>query len=218
MIKAIIFDMDGLMFDTEQLSKKIMKYVGKKNGYEFDDALFDKLIGSSSQTIMKIFKKKFGNDFPYYKIIKEKNKIMKREIKEKGVPIKYGLKESLNFLDKNNIVKAVASSSSKQTIKFYLESANLEDEFDFIIGGNEVKESKPNPEIFTQCCNRININKENILILEDSINGIIAANKADIDVILIQDIVEIPNKVRKLAYEELKHLADLPKLIAEINK
>lgn len=217
MIKGIIYDMDGLMFDTEQLSKKIMKSVGEKKGYEFDDALFNELIGSNLQTITKIFKKKFGDDFPYDEIRKEKSSIMKKEINEKGVPIKYGLKESLDFLEKNNIVKAVASSSSKKTIEFYLKSAKLEAKFDFIIGGDEVKKSKPNPEIFKRCCNTINIDKENTLILEDSINGIIAANKAGINVVLIQDIVKIPAEVKKLVYEELNHLADLPKLLNKIN-
>src|SRR5690554_6501698 len=117
MIKAIVFDMDGLMFDTEQLSKKIMKSVGEKKGYKFNDKLFDKMIGADLQTTTKIFLDTFGDDFPYNEIRKEKSSIMVKEINENGVPVKYGLKESLDYLEKNKIVKAVASSSSKETIQ-----------------------------------------------------------------------------------------------------
>lgn len=86
-----------------------------------------------------------------------------------------------------------------------------------MIGGDEVKKSKPNPEIFNKCCEKMNINKKYNLILEDSINGILAADKANMNVVLVEDIVSVPDEVKKLAYKELNHLAELPKLLEEIN-
>jgi beta-phosphoglucomutase-like phosphatase (HAD superfamily) len=120
-------------------------------------------------------------------------------------------------LKENDYRIAVASSSSKETIEFYLRSVNLNGEIDFIIGGDEVKESKPNPEIFNKCCEKMNINKKETLILEDSINGILAADKANMNVVLIEDIVSVPKKVKKLTYKELNHLAELPLLLEKIN-
>ncbi|KXS50438.1 HAD family phosphatase [Halanaerobium sp. ST460_2HS_T2] len=217
MIKGIIFDMDGLMFDTEKLSKTIWKNIGEEKGYNFDEDLFDQLIGTDINTTKNIFKDKFGSDFSYDKMRKRKCKIMAKKIEKEGVPIKKGLNETIKYLKENDYRIAVASSSSKETIEFYLRSVNLNREIDFIIGGDEVKESKPNPEIFNKCCEKMNINKKEILILEDSINGILAADKANMNVVLIEDIVSVPKKVKKLTYKELNHLAELPLLLEKIN-
>ncbi|MGP3778788.1 HAD family hydrolase [Halanaerobium saccharolyticum] len=217
MIKGIIFDMDGLMFDTEKLSKKIWKDIGRKNGYNFSNDLFNKIIGTSSNTTKKVFEDKFGSDFYYDKLKKQKNKIMLKKIKKDGVPIKEGLNDAIKYLKRNDYKIAVASSSSKATIEFYLKSVNLNKEIDFIIGGDEVKQSKPNPEIFKKCCEKMNIDKRQVLILEDSINGILAADKANISVILIEDIVIVPNEIKKLTYDELNHLGKLSDFLEKIS-
>jgi beta-phosphoglucomutase-like phosphatase (HAD superfamily) len=82
MIKGIIFDMDGLMFDTEKLSKTIWKNIGKEKGYNFDEDLFDQLIGTDINTTKNIFKDKFGSDFSYDKMRKRKGKIMAKKIEK----------------------------------------------------------------------------------------------------------------------------------------
>lgn len=220
MIKGIIFDMDGLMFDTEKLFKKVWKNISEKNGYNFNENLFDQFIGTDLDTTKKILEEKFGfdfPDFPYDKLINKKTEVMNKIIEKDGVPLKTGLISTIEYLKKNGYIIAVASSSSKEIIKFYLKSVSLDKKIDYIIGGNEVKKSKPNPEIFNKCCEKINIDKKNTLILEDSINGILAADKASIDVVLIEDIVKVPDKIKKLIYQELNNLTELPKLLEKIN-
>ncbi|QTL96513.1 HAD-IA family hydrolase [Iocasia frigidifontis] len=213
MIKAVIFDMDGLMFDTENMSKKLWKKLGQKHGYNFEDSFFDQVIGLDLSATIKVFKNTFGSDFPYEEYKKEKDEMMIKEIKDSGIPVKMGLKEAIKFLKENNTLIAVASSSKRSTINFYLESADLKDKFDFIIGGDEVKCSKPSPEIFLKCYKKLNLKKEQILILEDSINGIKAANKAEIKVVLIPDLVKVPCEIEKLTFAKLTDLTEVPKLI-----
>lgn len=213
MIKAVIFDMDGLMFDTENMSKKLWKKLGRKHRYNFEDSFFDRVIGLDLSATIKVFEDVFGSDFPYEVLKKDKNKMMIKEIKDSGIPIKKGLIEAIKFLKKNDILIAVASSSKRSAVNFYLESAELKDKFDFIIGGDEVKCSKPSPEIFLKCYEKLNVKKEQILILEDSVNGIKAANKAEIKVVLIPDLVKVPCEIEKLTFAKLTDLTEVPKLI-----
>ncbi|SCY66161.1 HAD family hydrolase [Alkaliphilus peptidifermentans] len=217
-IELVIFDMDGLMFDTETLSKGSWKIVGEKHGFIFSDELFNEVIGLNIKATENVFKQAYGDDFPYVQLKEEKNKIMMEEIKKSGIGIKKGLKECIKYLKGNNILIAIASSSRRATIDFYLESANLLNEFDFIISGQEVANGKPSPEIFLACCEKLNVKKENTLVLEDSINGIKAAYDGNIKVIYIPDLVKIPEEIEKLTHQNLTDLLLVPEFIENINK
>lgn len=217
MIEAVIFDMDGLMFDTERLSKEIWQKCGKNHGYTFSDEIFDRIIGVNSNSAEKIFKETYGEGLPYGEIRGEKSRIMGNEIKKNGIKIKKGLYECIRYLKNNNITIAIASSSSESIINFYLKSANLLNVFDYIVSGETLLNSKPDPEIFIRCCKKMNVNKENTLILEDSVNGIKAANNANIKVIYIPDLAKLPEEVEKMAYEKVENLLCVPKLIEKIN-
>lgn len=217
-IELVIFDMDGLMFDTENLSKKSWQKIGERYGYDFHDEFFNEVIGLNIDAVTKAFSNTFGVDFPYDELKEEKNKIMMKEIKENGIDIKKGLKECVGYLKENNILIAVASSSRRSVIEFYLRSADLTYEFDYIISGEEVKNGKPHPEIFLTCCQRLNVSKENALVLEDSINGIKAAYDGDIKVVFIPDLVKLPEEIEKLPYKKLVDLSLVPQLVEKINK
>lgn len=217
-IELVIFDMDGLMFDTESLSKKSWQKIGKRYGYDFHDEFFNEVIGLNIESVTKAFTNTFGVDFPYDELKEEKNETMMKEIEENGIAIKKGLKECIEYLKENNILIAVASSSRRSVIDFYLKSADLTHEFDYIISGEEVKNGKPHPEIFLNCCQRLNVTKENTLVLEDSINGIKAAYDGDIKVVFIPDLVKLPKEIEKLPYRKLVDLSLVPELVEQINK
>lgn len=217
MIKAVIFDMGGLMFDTESLSQQIWRQLGKENGYFISDKLFDQLTGSNLNKTKEIFRNNFGSDFPYLELRSKKQKIMLAEIENKGVPLKPGLKSCLNYLKDNDFILAVASSSQKSVIDFYLANADLEVEFDYIIGGDQVKHSKPDPEIFEQCRTEIAVPAAETIILEDSLNGVKAAVAAGIKVILVPDLVKIPAEVEALTFATLSNLTELAPLLDDFN-
>lgn len=209
MIKAVIFDMDGLMFDTENLSKELWQEIAKEKGYDFEDDFFDEMVGLDIEDTSKAFKKKYGQDFPYFKLRKEKNKLLKKHVKEHGVPLKEGLLEIIDYLKENKYLIAVASSSHRERIELYLESVGIKEKFDYMIGGDEVEKSKPNPEIFLKGIQNLGVSRDEALILEDSAHGVRAANKAGIKVILIPDLGEYPAEIEKLVYKKLNTLLEL---------
>ena len=213
MFKAVIFDMDGLMFDTERLSKEIWRELAEKRGYNFEDDFFDKMVGLDLGATKKAFKEDYGQDFPYLEMREQKNKLLTKYVKENGIPVKEGLLEIIDYLKQNQYLLAVASSSYREKIEFYLDSISIKDKFDYIIGGDEVEKSKPDPEIFIKGVSGLGVDKEEVLILEDSAHGVIAADRAGIRVILIPDLVEHPPEIEKLVYKKLNNLTELKHLI-----
>ncbi|OEG63813.1 MAG: hypothetical protein BHK79_00820 [Halanaerobium sp. MDAL1] len=213
MIKAVIFDMDGLMFDTERLSKELWQQLGAERGYSFEDDFFDDMVGLDLEDTRESFKEDYGQDFPYLEMREQKNRLLKKHVKANGVPAKEGLFEIIDYLKEKQYLLAVASSSFKEKIIFYLDSIGIKDKFDYIIGGDEVEKSKPNPEIFIKAINELGVGREEAIILEDSAHGVLAANKAGIKVVLVPDLVEHPPEIEKLVYRKLNNLAELKGLL-----
>ncbi|MFW6294331.1 MAG: HAD family hydrolase [Halanaerobium sp.] len=209
MIKAVIFDMDGLMFDTERLSKELWQKLAQENGYNLDTDFFDQMVGLDLEDTKNAFKEDYGRDFPYLELREQKNELLKEYVRENGVPVKEGLMETIDYLKENEYLIAVASSSYKEKIEFYLDSLEIKEKFDYIIGGDEVEKSKPDPEIFLKGLNGLGVSKDEALVLEDSAHGILAANRAGIRVILIPDLVEHSPEIEKLAYKKFNSLTEL---------
>ncbi|RCW60358.1 MULTISPECIES: HAD family hydrolase [Halanaerobium] len=213
MFKAVIFDMDGLMFDTERLSKKLWQELAAERGYNFAGDFFDELVGLDLEDTRESFKEAHGQDFPYLEMREEKNRLLKKYVRENGVPAKEGLIEIIAYLKEKHYRLAVASSSFKEKIEFYLDSIAIRDKFDYIIGGDGVEKSKPDPEIFIKAVNGLGVSPEEALIIEDSVHGVMAANKAGIRVIMIPDLVEPAAEIEKLVYKKLNSLTELKQVL-----
>lgn len=213
MLKLVIFDMDGLMYDTEGLAMECGKKAAAKYGYVIDEDFALSSIGMNASDYRKMVKEKFGNDYPYELISKESRQTRMTYLRKHGMKIKPGLKELLSYLQENEIKIALASSSAKETIDEYNCLAGLDNVFDYIIAGNNVEHSKPNPEIFLKVIEHFNVNKDETIILEDSRNGILAAHNAGIPVICVPDLVKHSQDILDMTYATLPSLHEVIKEI-----
>lgn len=214
-MKYIIFDMDGLMFDTENMWLESFIEAGNIFNYKLNAQLHDKIIGTNKESQTRILKEELGIDFPYEKFNSVYKQIMNRKL-EKGAKPKKGLKELLDYLVNNDYIFAIASSSSRDTIINNLHFNSIDpDIFTTIVDGTMIDKGKPSPDIFLKTCKLLNIEPNEALVLEDSNNGIKAAYDAGCIPILIPDINIIKNETKEMSKYILNDLSEVITLLSK---
>ncbi len=213
-IKTIIFDMDGLMFDTETLWQRVCQETIHTLGYEFDSDF--NTIGLNQDDMKKHFIQKYGSKFPIDLFKKSYYENMNNIIIKEGLKIKPGLMELLEYLVANNYTLAIASSTDFNRIKWYLECAKIDEKiFKVIISGEYFDKGKPNPDIFLKTCELLKVHPSDAIVLEDSKRGIEAAYKAGCIPILIPNIDIIDSHTRNMAKYEFKTLNEVINFLNE---
>ena len=196
MIKLVIFDMDGLMFDTERATCRAFMEKAAQWGYEPTEAQYLQLLGLNAQAILAKYHEFFHDeelDAPelYRQVGERKAQILSTE----GMPVKKGLVGLLDVLDQKGIKKAVASGSSFESIEQNIAAAGLTGRFDLLMTTEWVKRGKPFPDIFLAICDKMNIEPSDALVLEDAENGVRAALAAGIRVINVPDMLPLPEEL-----------------------
>jgi HAD superfamily hydrolase (TIGR01509 family) len=214
--ELIIFDMDGLMFDTEKISFVSWRDAAARYGYQIDDEIFRKTIGANLISTKNIYLKHFGNSFPIEEVIGERVRITEEIIRLNGVPIKKGLYDLLYYLSQSNIKKAVATSTSRNRALNLLKLAGIDSHFDYVLCGDEIEKSKPDPEIFLKVSDKLGCSPNQCLVLEDSEAGIEAAYKAGMFPIMIPDMKEPNELTQKLIFKKMDSLLDVKYFLEEL--
>lgn len=214
MLKLIIFDMDGLMFATEQVNYRAFTEVVKQEGYHPTFEQYTGFLGMHAKDIQKKYYSYYGEDVDAEGIYKKVGQRARQIILEEGVPEKKGLRELLEVVREKGLYTAVASGSDTEIIKEYLEKTGLTSYFDIILSSKEVKRGKPYPDIFLEICKRLHVDVEETLVLEDSANGVQAALAGNIPVINIPDLLPIPEKQQEQCVAVVE---DLSKVISYIS-
>lgn len=199
-IDTVIFDMDGLMFDTEHLSKKIWIQLFNKINFPIKEEFFQKITGSNIHDSISYFKECYpSSTYSFLELKDIKNNQMIEYVLKNGVPIKQGLFELLDYLKQNDYKILLATSTSKKQALTILEKARVISYFDKMIFGDEITNSKPNPEIFIKVADKLNKKPSQCLVLEDSKNGVNAAYLGGFNCIYIPDTILFnpPSKVIK---------------------
>lgn len=208
-IKAVIFDQDGLMFDTERLSMEGWGKVAARYGICLENGFFKNLRGCKPDKIKEAFIKRYGLEAEYDAICAEKRRYSYQWIKEHGAPVKPGLEELLIYLKEHGVKTAVATASSKNWTQGNIKSAGLEGYFDKYVYGDMVKEAKPNPAIFLMAAETLEEEPGSCMILEDSFNGIRAAHAGGFLPVMVPDQDEPDEEILKLVAAKCDVLSDV---------
>lgn len=210
--KLAVFDMDGLLFDTETLFKRNKAVVMKKYGYELTDADYEKTLGICGQRLTEVLDELYGPEYPAADISRETRALVTEEIMENGPPVMEGIPELLEWLKGKKIPCCVASSTQTLIVRSYLERGGLMKYFSCVIGGDQVSASKPDPEIFLTSCVRMNVRPADALVFEDSQNGVLAALNGGIPVLCIPDLAVPEEAVLEKAAAVVRSAREVPAL------
>lgn len=197
--KAAIFDMDGLILDSERTVLNIWEKIGEKYGFENIRAYGISVIGKNKKATIDEFERVYGESgLPYEKELRA----VYNEMAQKGeVPLKPNTLELLNAMKSAGMKIAIASSSTREEITSQLGPLGALELFDAIVSGDQVTRSKPDPEIFLKACDALNVKPEESLGLEDSYNGVRSCKASGLYTIMVPDLIA-PN-------DEMKDLADI---------
>ncbi|MEH6941928.1 HAD family hydrolase [Bacillus sp. JJ722] len=213
MIKAVIFDMDGLMFDSESLGLRIIEEVMNDYPYKFDENLNKSIIGMNRELARKEYCKMYDEAFPFDEFMLKKHKKTMKYYDDFEVPKKPGLVELLTLLKQENISVGLATSTYREEAEFMLKRAGVLDFFTITVCGNEVEHSKPHPEIYEHALSKLHVQASEAIVLEDSENGLRAAQAAGISTVFVKDLITPCSDVLKGVTHQVETLHDVITLI-----
>ena len=204
---AAIFDMDGLLFDTERLCWKGWQVISPAFGYSISSDIFFSCVGRNRDDTKKILTQACGEDFPYEEFTGQVRAWMNAYMIQNGVPEKPGVRILFDFLKGCAIPMALATSSGEKTARWMVERAGLLPFFDAFAFGSEVEHGKPFPDIFLLAAKRLgDIPPASCIVFEDSPSGIRAASKAGMKPVFIKDFVKPDPAVSSIIWKELQTL------------
>ncbi|NLL36883.1 MAG: HAD family phosphatase [Fretibacterium sp.] len=217
MIDAVIFDMDGVMFDTETLNMRAWMEAGTLHGYVVTEEMVHAHIGANVQFTRNLMEKHFGPEFDFDAVRADRIRIAFEDIKENGMPVKPGLVELLDWLRGRGFRTAMATSSERRFVDFYLERSGIRHPFDVIVTGDMVTRSKPEPDIFLKAAEELRTEPVRCMVLEDSYNGIRAARAAGTVPVMIPDLLPPTLEMERLFHVKLDSLKEVAPLIEALN-
>ena len=215
-IKAVIFDMDGILIDTERISFNAFKEVLSGYNYDMCEEFYLTMIGRNTKSIKELMLKEYGSDFPFEEIYDKKVKIAVDTIERDGVAMKPGVHELINYLNEKDYKIAVATSTRRERAHYLLEQIKIKDKVDYIICGDQVENSKPDPEIFLKAAKGLNMEPENCIVIEDSDAGILAASRAGMKGINVPDMKMPDDNMKKTAFKICNNLIGVKEYLESI--
>lgn len=183
MLDAIIFDMDGVIIDSEPFFIEAENILLKRHGHNVPWEYHFQFQGTTHDYMWKLMKQDYHLDDTVKNLVNEATVIRESLIKDKGLTPIPGVLDFITKIKNRNIPLAVASSSPKKDIVATIETFNLQDDFSFLVSGEEVENSKPFPDIFIAAAHNLDVLPDNCVVIEDSRNGVIAGKKAGMKVI-----------------------------------
>lgn len=214
-MEAVIFDMDGVIFDSEREVLYSWQIVAQKYGIKEIETVCRKCLGCNYDKTLQIMKEHYGEDFDYETYKKETSRIFHERNDGGKLPLKPGVVELLKVLKQKNYPVALASSTRKAVVEQELQDAKLLEYFDVLVCGDMVKNSKPSPEIFLTASEKLGVDPEDCFVIEDSFNGIRAAYEAGMYGVMVPDLAEPDMEMYEKACDILPNLMEFQKKYIE---
>ena len=206
---AVVFDMDGVIFDTETVCVNAWKAIAPEFGVERIEEVFQDCIGCNQKHSAEILRSNYGSDFPVDAFFRRSSEKNHRIIDEEGLPIKPGAEALFSWLRSVGAKTAVASSTRTATVERELKMAGFYHYFDVVVGGDMVEKSKPEPDIYLHACRLLGADPKECFAVEDSYNGVRSASRAGMTVIMVPDRLEPTEEMEELAEIVLKDLCEV---------
>ena len=206
---AVVFDMDGVIFDSERATMQCWLLLAEKYGIKNIEKPYLACTGTTIAKTKQIMLDAYGEDFPYDEYAKEASRMYHEKYDGGRLPMKSGVIEILDFLKSNGKKIALASSTRKETVINQLRDAKILDYFDEVITGDMVTKSKPEPDIFLLACEKIGVEPNRAYAIEDSYNGIRAAFRGGLRPIMVPDLLPANREMRNMAEAVIDSLDDV---------
>lgn len=217
MIKYAIFDMDGTLFDTEEMFQRSWMLTSEKYGLENADQVYQGVAGAPADTAKKLLRENYGDRVDPDSFFLERIMLTLEFFENEGIPVKPGCFELLEFLKKNKIPCAIATSTPRRIAEKNIKTAGVYDYFDEIVTGDMVEHGKPAPDIFIEAGRRLGATPCETIVCEDSINGLRGAYAAGMKPVFIFDRQRLDADTQKIIFEECESLSDVIEIIKREN-
>lgn len=218
MVSGIIFDMDGILIDSERQSNEGWLWAAGQLGVDMPMWLIDSFKGAPAELCCKFFDDYYKGVIDYWEAKELRTQYVYKIRETEGIPVKKGVKDIFEYIRNNGLKCAVATSTRRESAEKTLHEIGVWDYLDAVVYGDEVEHGKPEPDIFLRAANAIGVNPSEAVVVEDSINGIKAGYVAGMRVVHIPDTIAIDDDIRKLTYMVCDDLNGLIDVVESINK
>ena len=217
MLRAVLFDLDGTLIDSEKIYHRIEMEIASELGYDFfrpQDALDMRSLYRAAS--IELMAGRYGDAFDYDKYHDLMTTRFMAEASRCGIELKPGIDEVLGYLKDRGLIAAVVTATALERATKVMSDVGLTGRFDDVISAHEVKKGKPNPDPYLYACDKLGITPEEALCIEDSPNGVLSGVAAGIRTVMIPDLTEPDDELRGVLFDCVPSLADLPKVIEGI--
>lgn len=213
-IKAVIFDMDGILIDSETIEKKNMIKSAEMNSLPFEDEFFELFLGCNDEMSYQLLLDRYKDSKIVDKYLGDLEQLQANEYMKENIKLKPGTIEIIDYLRNNNIPYALATGSSYKYVELdFLQNGYDKIPFDYIVTGDQIINSKPNPEIFIKAASLMNIDINDCLVVEDSPKGIEAAHSSGAQSCFVPDLVNANENILSKATFNKSNLLEVIQLI-----